>query len=99
MAKIKEMPALSIVNGFKGKLDFYYNMGIACVRRWPKSPGRLRSPAVMAQWDTWRFISKAWSKLSPEMQAIYIASAFGTNLSGRDLFHKNYINSSSFVRI
>ena len=53
----------------------------------------------MAQWDTWRFISKAWSELTPEMQAVYIASAFGTNLSGRDLFHKNYINSSSFVRI
>ncbi len=53
----------------------------------------------MAQWDTWRFISKAWSKLSPEMQAVYIAGASGTNLSGRDLLQKNYINSSSFVRI
>ncbi len=99
VAKIKAFPSMAIVGGFKGTLDFYYNMGIACVRTWPKSPGKRRSPAVMAQWDTWRYITKAWSKLSPEMQAVYYASASGTNLSGRDLFQKNFINSSSFVRL
>lgn len=91
MAKLKNLPALAIINGFKGKIDFYVHRGINCARKWPRSPGRKRAPAVEAQWSTFRYATKAWVYLSPEVQDAYRQNARGTSLSGRDLFIKGYI--------
>ncbi len=91
MAIIKSMPGIKIINGFKGKVDFYYNMGLPVARAWPKSPGRNRSPAVKAQWPAWAYISKLWTALPPELQAAYNFMAGGTPLTGRDLFTRGYL--------
>jgi len=99
MAKITKMPAMSIVRGFKGTLDFYVWMGIACVRSWPRSPGRKRAPAVEAQWSAFSEATKLWNKLSPEVQDAYKAMAAGTNLTGRDLSVKLYLTNMSIVRL
>ena len=94
MAKIKEMPSEAIIGGLKGKLDYYYWMGIAVCRSWPKSPGHSRSAAVSAQWPIWTYISKAWRDLAPELRDLYNRQASGTTLSGRDLFTRSYISGA-----
>jgi len=83
---------MSIINGFKGTLDFYLHCGIPCVRRWPRSPGHRRTAPVMAQWPAWTVASRLWRKLSPDIQAAWVSTAKGTNLSGRDLQMKAYIS-------
>ena len=91
MAKLLNMPEQIIVDGFKGTIDFYVNMGIPCARAWPTSPGKRRAPQVEAQWGAFRYASRLWDKLSPEVQAAYIHQAAGTRMSGRDLAQKAYI--------
>lgn len=93
MAKIKKMPGLKIINGFKGILDYYFYMGIACVRKWPSKPTKIRSEAVRAQWANWRFASQTWNKLSQEVRAAYCFTAQESNLTGRDLYMKSFISS------
>ncbi len=85
------MPHQAIIDGFKGSIDFYYYMGIAVARSWPKSPGKERSPAVMAQWPVFSYASREWANLSPEMQDAYITLATNSGLSGRDMQVRAYL--------
>lgn len=101
MAKLKVLPSLAIISGFRGKIDFYINhqtcdpelkgAGIPCARKWPRSPGHERAPAVEAQWQPFSDSSKLWSTLSPEIQAAYNEMAEGTGLTGRDMFTRSYL--------
>ncbi|GAH27142.1 unnamed protein product [marine sediment metagenome] len=91
MAILKVLPHQAIIDGFKGKIDFYMHRGIACARKWPRSPGHLRAPAVMAQWPTFTEAAQGWVKLTEEERQAYRDLASGTGLSGRDLFTRSYI--------
>ncbi len=92
MAKIQALPGQEVISGFKGVIDYYVWKGIACVRRWPRSPGHRRAPAVMAQWSAFSESSKLWTQLSPEVQEAYKRMSAGTHWSGRDVFTKSYLS-------
>ncbi len=92
MAKIKSMVADDVISGFKGKLDYYVWCGIPCVRKWPRSPGGKRAPAVEAQWPVFSEAASYWQQLTPEVQATYNKMASDTGLSGRDMFARGYIS-------
>ena len=102
MAKLLSLPSMDIISGFKGVIDYYVNFqscdrevagkGIPCARRWPKSPGHVRSVAVMEQWSAFSEAARYWSELTPEVQAPYNKMASGTGLSGRDMFTRGYIS-------
>jgi len=98
MAKLTQLPSLAIINGFKGVIDFYINMGLPCARRWPRSPGPRRAPGVEAAWPAFRWASQNWLTLSEEVRQAYRDMAAGTNMTGRDIFVKSYI-SSEFLRL
>ncbi|MBA7666091.1 hypothetical protein ES703_74168 [subsurface metagenome] len=101
MAKLITLPSMDIISGFKGVIDFYVNYqacdrevsgpGIPCARRWPKSPGHLRSPAVMEQWSAFSEAAGYWLEVSPEIQAAYNKMAETTGMTGRDMFTRGYI--------
>jgi hypothetical protein len=93
VAKIKKLPGLSVISGFKGTLDFYVWKGIACVRSWPRSPGHERAPAVMAQWQAFTNAAKLWMTLSPEVKDAYRQMSAGLRLSNRDVFIKFYLSA------
>lgn len=92
MAKITAMPSQDIIDGYKGTLDFYVHRGINCVRKWPASPGKIRSQAVMAQWPIFSNASRLWNQLTPAARQPYVAMAVSTNLTARDVFTKSYIS-------
>lgn len=91
MAKLTVLPELAIIDGFKGKVDFYLHDGIPCARRWPRSPGKRRAPAVEATWEAFAYAAAKWKDLPPEIQAGYNEMASGTGLSGRDMFTRSYL--------
>lgn len=93
MARLKVLPHMAIINGFKGKLDFYVHNGTPCVRRWPRSPGHRRAPSVEAGWPAFAYISSKWVDLPQEIRNAYIALADNTNLSGRDMFTRGYFGN------
>jgi len=91
MAKIQALPAEHIISGFKGKIDYYVHDGVACVRKWPRSPGHRRAPSVEAGWSAFAYAAAEWKNLSPEVQESYNRMAEGTGLSGRDMFERAYL--------
>ncbi|MBA7579922.1 hypothetical protein ES708_21803 [subsurface metagenome] len=92
MAKIKKLPGQEIISGFKGVIDYYVWKGIACVRKWPRSPGHKRTPAVEARWPAFATASRLWNELSPEIREAYKRMSAGTRWSGRDIFIKGYLS-------
>lgn len=91
MATLTNLPAQAIIDGFKGTIDFYMLNGVPVARKWPRSPGHDRSPAVQATWPTFTAAVHAWPTLSEEVQSSYREMAMGSGISGRDLFIKGYI--------
>ncbi|MBA7689595.1 hypothetical protein ES703_98103 [subsurface metagenome] len=92
MAKLTALPSQAIISGFKGKIDFYLWKGMPVARKWPRSPGHKRAPAVEAQWPAFTIASRLWGEMSEEIQQAYIETAHGTTLSGRDLAQKAYLS-------
>jgi len=92
MAIIKAMPSEAIISGFKGVIDFYYNMGLSCVRRWPRSPGRRRSPPVMASWPIFTRAVQLWRTAPQEVRDAYEYMAGNSGLSARDMFIRGYMS-------
>lgn len=97
MAVITKMPSKAIISGFKGTLDFYVHMGQACVRSWPRSPGRNRAPAVQARWAAFAWAATNWKNLSLEVQEAYNQMAVSTYMTGKDIFMKTFITSAFFT--
>jgi len=93
MAKLTALPEQAIISGFKGTIDFYEYMGIPCARKWPRSPGHARAPAVEAQWPVFTDAVHSWDTLSQDVKDAYNSMASATGLSGRDLSTKFYIAS------
>jgi len=91
MAIVTAMPQLAIIDGFKDVVDFYYWMGIPCARKWPNSPGHIRTPAVMEGWLPFTYAAKEWNNLSLEIQAAYNEWSTNSGLSGRDMFTRSYM--------
>ena len=92
MAKLTALPEQVIIDGYKGTIDFYVYMGIPCARAWPKSPGRRRSPAVMAQWPLFSYVAREWNNLSQTMRDAYQTLATSSGLSRRDVFTRGYLS-------
>lgn len=91
MGKLATLPEFAIIRGFKGVVDFYLWKGIPCFRKWPRSPGKRRAPAVEAQWAAFAWAAANWDSLSPELQQAWKDTAAESGLSGRDLFVKAFI--------
>jgi len=92
MAKLTALPSLAIVSGYKGTIDFYLWMGMPVARKWPRSPGHKRAPAVEAQWPAFTTASRLWNLMDDQIRQSYIATASSTNLTGRDLAVKAYLS-------
>lgn len=91
MTKITKMPDQGIIDGLKGVLDYFVTKGIPCVRTWPRSPGKRRSPSVEAQWAAFAYAAHEWTNLSPEVKQAYLDLAAGTAFTARDWFTRGYI--------
>ncbi len=92
MAKLLTLPSMAIIDGFKGKVDFYVHRGINCARMWPRSPGHKRAPAVEAQWPAFVLASRLWDLQSESVHEAYRHTAAGSTMSGRDLSAKAYLS-------
>ncbi len=102
MAKLKALPSLAVISGFKGVIDFYVNyqtcpaltgeVGQPCARKWPVTPLSHRSPGEQASWEAWAWAAANWNSLSQEVKTAYLETAQGSSLTGRDLFTKSFIS-------
>jgi len=94
MGKLLVMPQEAIIDGFRGKIDFYVYMGVPCFRKWPKSPGKVRTPAVMAQWEAFAYAAAEWNNLDEYVRRQYEIMAGDSGMSARDVFTRSYLSGT-----
>ena len=99
MARLRRMPSEAIIDAFKGKLDFYYCMGIPCVRKWPHWPKRVPTPIEKANQDSFAYCAKSWTDLPEYLKEMYRQCAATTNLTARDIFTACYMNVERFTLV
>lgn len=98
MAKIGALPATAIIDAFRGKLDFYKWCDLTIVRKWPRSPGRKRNPAVVAAQGPFIYINKLAGSLNEEVINSYKVIATKGGLSWKDYLTRWYINGTIQLR-
>ena len=65
MAKLEALPSQGIIDGFRGSVDFYYYLGIPVARKWPRSPGKTRTPKVEATAQQFAWVQQSLKSASP----------------------------------
>jgi len=84
LAVLDKLPAQSIIDGYKGILDFYVWMGIPVVRSWPRWTGRPRSPAVQRSAAVFGRVARAMSSVDADVQEAARRMADGSPWTWRD---------------
>ncbi|MBA7627797.1 hypothetical protein ES703_35266 [subsurface metagenome] len=92
MAIIKQMLGMKQIDGFKGKLDFYYYMGLAIARKWPRSQGNSQTPASVAQQPMFTYATRLWAEMSPFVKTSYTNLANACGLRNFDWHMRGYIS-------
>jgi hypothetical protein len=92
MATLTALPAIAIIRGMKGTIDFYVYMGIPCARAWPRWTWKPRSTPVQSQWPSFTTATREWNNLSVAVQTAYRKLAQSSGLDGRDLQIRAYIS-------
>lgn len=95
MSRLEALPERAIIDGFKGKIDFYLWKDIPCARRWPKKPSMPRSPGVIDGQQLFAHTAQLATQLSPSVIAAFEEMAQEIPLTWKDLFFKAYINGST----
>lgn len=85
MVRLSGVPARSIVLGLKGAVDFYSWKGVPVARRWPRSPGKLRAPAVAAQYDDFKTVTQGFKTIDSTVIPALSSMASGTQLTTKDV--------------
>jgi hypothetical protein len=84
MVRLQGVPPRGIVLGFKGSIDYYSWKGIPVARRWPRSPGKRRAPAVEAQWDDFRTVTQGFKAIDSTVIPALASMSNGTQITTKD---------------
>jgi len=86
VAKLKALPGLDVIRGYKGVLDFYVRKGVPCVRRWPRRPTGPGTQAQIAARATFGRISTDFRTLAPLALQAFQEAAKDQPRTARDLY-------------
>jgi len=86
MPKLKNLPALDIIHGLRGTIDYYLWKGIPCARKWPVNPKSHHSSATIAAAQTFGEISAAFSLIGATPLAAYTEDAADQTRTPRDIY-------------
>lgn len=92
MVRLAELPPKAVIDGFKGKIDFYLYKGIPCARKWPVHAPRSRSDAEKATQQAFVITNQTWAQVSPEVKQAYKRMTRGGPWAAKDFFVKGYIS-------
>ena len=86
MATLSQMPSQQVIDGYKGKIDFYLWLGLPCARKWPVYKPRTPTQAEKANQDRFAAINSAWRNIDPVSRQAFQDMATGTGLTARDMY-------------
>jgi len=86
MPRLKNLPSLDIINGFRGIVDFYLWKGLPVARLWPRNPKSHHSPATIAAAAVFGVILKNYHLLGGTLLDAFEADAADQTRTGRDIY-------------
>jgi len=96
MVILKTLPEQAIIDGFKGKIDFYVYKGLPVARKWPHYPKRKPHPLEKENQDAFRYCNQLYHTLQAFIQLQYQNMAKGTRLTAKDWFVKAYMKGIDY---
>lgn len=91
MAVLKVLPSQAIIDGYKGKIDFYLWRGIPVARKWPVWRKRAPTAPEKANQDDFMLINQEAIKMPLEFIEAYKALAQGTPFTWKDLMVRSFM--------
>jgi len=91
MATIAALPEQSIIDGYKGIIDFYVCRGQPCVRRWPRYFTREPHPLEAFGQQQFGYINHLAPTLPEFIKDQYRRLAQGTKFTWKDLLVQAYM--------
>ena len=85
MARLKALPELEIIKGFRGILDFALWKGLPYARRWPRSSKASQTPATRAAALIFGQVLRLYSLLAAAVLTFYIEDAKTQPRTPRDI--------------
>lgn len=97
MAVITQLPALSVIDSFRGVLDFYVlcrggPAKTVCVRKWPDIKKVNMSPLSVAAQVPFSEAASAVTQIDADVQQLYDKMGRDTNYTWKDVAMSLYIN-------
>ena len=94
MARLLQLPNKSIIDGFKGTIDFYVNRGQPCARKWPRKPHHPKTPEQVAHWNEFAWLNKLLPTLPANIHQAYVEEAYSGNVTWKDMANVLYFTDS-----
>ncbi len=105
MPRLDNLPALEVIRGLKGVLDFYYWRGIPCVRKWPHKPNSHRTQAEIASAALFGAVIQGYSLLGAALKLLFEEDAADQPRTARDIYvsavlgHLHEINMDEVIAL
>ena len=90
MAKLTAIPALQIIKGFRGIIDFYVHDGQACARKWPTKGKTSRTPGVIAASQVFAYVQRYTTNPDPLFRLFATMAAADAPSTWRDITLVSY---------
>lgn len=94
MAVLSSIPSQAVIDGLRGRLDFYERLGTVCARRWPRWKLTRRAPAVVEQQIIFTYATKIHHTLPANVVETWQDLARQSNLTWRDWFIRAYVGGT-----
>ena len=86
MARLKNLPSLDIIRGFRGCIDYYLWKGVPCARSWPRfRPENWGAPSRAAA-ELFGAVVTAWSLTGSTPKSLYNTDARDQPRTARDIY-------------
>lgn len=103
MAIIKQLPAMNIIDGFRGVLDFYVlcrggEAKTVCVRKWPVTPKTSLTAGTVAAQKPFASAASAVTKVDQNIKDIYSDMAGSSSFTWKDVAISLYLNGTKIYK-
>lgn len=86
MVTLAALPEKSIVDGFKGIIDFYVYRGTPCARSWPRTHWESYTPAAQVTATIFGRLAHEIPTSAPEIRAAALAMAADSPQTWKDTY-------------
>jgi hypothetical protein len=94
MATIASLPSRAVIDGLRGRLDFYQWCNLTIVRSWPCMHITKRAPAVVTAQQTFAYVHSQTRSLPANVVESWQWLANQSNLTWRDWMARAYLGGT-----